>query len=133
MRRGIFEGKVATFWCILHHSGIKLFKVNFWDRQLQFRLTTAITLLSCVPTLLCLWMKPSRENFLVSQLSVCMSFFLFSMQVHEKQILSPLLIYTLCATNNIKASWLYRVNLLCTTSLFSLMWGDNADEVFLYL
>ena len=78
-------------------------------------------------------MKPSRKNFLVSQLSVCMSFFLFSMQVHEKQILSPLLVYTLCATNNIKASWLYRVNLLCTTSLFTLMRLDNADQVFLSL
>jgi len=34
VRRGIFEGKVATVWCMLHHSGFKFLKVNFWERSL---------------------------------------------------------------------------------------------------
>jgi len=28
IRRGIFESKVATFWCLLNHCGIRYFKVN---------------------------------------------------------------------------------------------------------
>lgn len=35
IRRGIFESKVATFWCLLNHCGIKYFKVNSWERPLQ--------------------------------------------------------------------------------------------------
>lgn len=28
VRRGIFEGKVATFWCMVNHCGLKFLKVN---------------------------------------------------------------------------------------------------------
>lgn len=28
VRRGIFEGKVATFWCMLNHCGLRFLKVN---------------------------------------------------------------------------------------------------------
>lgn len=84
VRRAIFEGKVATFWCMVNHCGLKSLKVNSWDSTLQLSMTTATTLVMCVPSLLMLWLKPTRRNFLFSQIAVCLAFFLFSMQVHEK-------------------------------------------------
>jgi len=84
IRRAIFEGKVATFWCIVNHCGLNFLKVNNWDRVIQLRMTTLTTVVLCIPSLVMLAMKSSRRNFLHSQIAVCMAFFLFSMQVHEK-------------------------------------------------
>jgi len=65
IRRGIFESKVATFWCLLNHCGIKALKVNSWERTLQLKMTTIITLAACLPSLTFLWLKSSRKNFLL--------------------------------------------------------------------
>jgi len=58
VRRGIFEDKVATFWCVLH---------NFWKvntivpRETQVILTTGVTLVSCLPACFYLWMAPTKH------------------------------------------------------------------------
>ena len=58
LRRGIFEDKVASFWCVLHN----FYKVNtLLDRQTQFNLTTATTLIFCIPSCLLLFQKPSNK------------------------------------------------------------------------
>lgn len=84
IRRAIFEGKVATFWCMINHCGLSFLKVNNWDRVIQLRMTTLTTVVLCIPSLIMLAMRPTRRNFLHCQIAVCMAFFLFSMQVHEK-------------------------------------------------
>lgn len=56
VRRGIFEDKVATFWCVLHN----FYKVNtLLDRNTQLMLTTATTLFFCIPSLWLLFRRPS--------------------------------------------------------------------------
>lgn len=66
IRRGIFESKVATFWCMLNHCGLKYFKVNQWERPLQLKMTTIATLLACLPSLTLLFYKSSRKNFMLA-------------------------------------------------------------------
>ena len=59
VRRGIFEDKVASFWCVLHYSS--LYKVNtVLERPTQVLLTTKTTLAACVPSLLLLFRSPSK-------------------------------------------------------------------------
>jgi len=50
-----------------------------------------ITLLSSLPSLLCLLRKPTIRNFNISFFAVSMSFFIFSFHVHEKTIMLPFL------------------------------------------
>jgi alpha-1,3-glucosyltransferase len=75
IRRGIFEDKVASFWCVLHN----FYKVNtLWDRPKQVMITTVTTLLSCIPSCLMLLKKPSNYMFIMTLFTVSMNFFLFS-------------------------------------------------------
>jgi len=91
IRRGIFEDKVASFWCVLHYSS--LYKVNtLLERPTQVLLTTGTTLIFCVPSLLLLFKAPTKSQFIRSMICISTSFFLFSFQVHEKQLLSPLML-----------------------------------------
>ncbi len=75
IRRGIFEDKVASFWCVLHN----FYKVNsLWDRPKQVLITTITTLGLCVPSCLMLLKKPSNYMFIMTLFTVSMNFFLFS-------------------------------------------------------
>ena len=53
------------------------------------------TLLLCIPACHYLWKAPTTRQFLLSLFCVSMIFFMFGFQVHEKQILSPALIFAL--------------------------------------
>ena len=58
IRRGIFEDKVASFWCVFHN----FYKVNtLFDRPTQLKLTTITTLLFSVPACLLLLRRPSNK------------------------------------------------------------------------
>ena len=86
--RGLFEDKVASFWCVLHN-----FKKLAPLEVLPF--TLILTLLASAPSCLLLLRNPTPRNFMLSQFSVALAFFLFSFHVHEKQILCPLLFFGL--------------------------------------
>jgi alpha-1,3-glucosyltransferase len=85
LRRRIFEDKVSTFWCVLHN----FVKVNYWDTDFQFKLCLAATLIFLLPGLFLLAARPSRKQFILSLIYGSMTFYLFSMQVHEKHITMP--------------------------------------------
>jgi alpha-1,3-glucosyltransferase len=75
IRRGIFEDKVASFWCVLHN----FYKVNsLWDRSKQVAITTIVTLGLCIPSCVLLLKKPSNFMFILTLFTVSMIFFLFS-------------------------------------------------------
>lgn len=75
IRRGIFEDKVASFWCVLHN----LYKINsLWDRPKQVAITSIVTLGLCVPSCFLLLKKPSNYMFILTLFTVSMIFFLFS-------------------------------------------------------
>jgi alpha-1,3-glucosyltransferase len=86
--RGIFEDKVASFWCAAEI--IIKFKKLFAVKSL-INMSAATTLLSCVPSCIHVLMKPTKTNFKLSLIISSLSFFLFSYQVHEKSILLPAL------------------------------------------
>lgn len=91
--RGVFEDKVATFWCTLNI----VYKFSKLPLNVQFIASTAFTLffslLSCLPTLI--YKNPSKKLNNLSFFIVSMSFFLFSFHVHEKTILVPYIAYLL--------------------------------------
>jgi len=84
-------------------------------------MTTLVTIAACVPSLVMLFYKSSRKNFLLSQLAVCLAFFMFSMQVHEKQILSPIFILCLCVSNNFLQKQYVIANMIALGSMFGLI------------
>jgi alpha-1,3-glucosyltransferase len=92
VKRGLFEDKVASFWCVLHN----FHKVNtLYDQPTQIKMATALTLLGCLPSLFYLYRSPTHRNFLMALFNVSLSFFVFSFHVHEKQIILPLLFFSI--------------------------------------
>lgn len=109
--RGLFEDKVANFWC----ASNVIFKWRSWFSQpVLVKLSAALTAVGFLPSVVNLlisgWRamdtvqrpKGDKEEVNIvstptlpilpwAMLSSSMSFFLFSFQVHEKTILLPLL------------------------------------------
>lgn len=82
--RGIFEDKVANFWCCLN----VVYKVKeIFDITTLAKISTALVLASALPSLLILFIKPSEKNLRITLTISSLSFYLFSFQVHEKTIL----------------------------------------------
>lgn len=125
--RGLFEDKVANFWC----ASNVVFKWKSWlGKTALVRLSTGLTALGFLPAVIGLLRSgfkhsvgdglPDKERtpFLpllpYALLTSSMSFFLFSFQVHEKTILLPLLPLTLlfsgAAVDSAVYSWGALVN-----------------------
>lgn len=80
--RGLYEDKVASFWCAFSFV-LKRLPIQ----NVQIYLSTALVLLCSLPSLLSLFLQPSEKNFRLSLTTTALSFFLFSFHVHEKTIL----------------------------------------------
>ena len=85
--RGIFEDKVANFWCA---SNI-LFHWKNYDISIMSKISLGTTLLSLIPMGYVLMRFPTRIRFSIALIPCSLSFFMFSFQVHEKSILFVLL------------------------------------------
>lgn len=82
--RGLFEDKVANFWCSLS----VIYKIKqFHSLSAIVSLCLSTTALFLMPSALALLADPTPHNFLLSLLNSALIFFLFSFQVHEKSIL----------------------------------------------
>ncbi|TYZ65358.1 hypothetical protein PybrP1_012682 [[Pythium] brassicae (nom. inval.)] len=119
--RGLFEDKVANFWCVL--DLVYKIKRHVTPTQ-QMRLCTLATLLGFLPsTVDLLRRQPTRLRFLLALANSSLSFFLFSFQVHEKTILIPLLpLSLLFAYNSLLAGWF---SFIATFSMFFLLKKDE--------
>ena len=111
--RGIFEDKVANFWCVT--NVLYKYKLMFTQEQLQFYSLIA-TAAGFLPAMLMTLIYPRKTVLIYSLIACSMSFFLFSFQVHEKTILLPLLPATLLYTSSkwdvlSMASWINNVGL----------------------
>lgn len=91
--RGIFEDKVASFWCTLN----MIKKINKLPHEQLIFLSFAFTAFpSFISSISILWLrKPSIKLTNLCFFIVSMSFFFFSFHVHEKTILVPFLAYVL--------------------------------------
>lgn len=88
LSRGLFEDKVANVWCSISVL-VKL--KHLVEPDLLFKFCASITVLASLPFCVAVAMRPSSECFLLSTSGCALSAYLFSYQVHEKQILIPLM------------------------------------------
>ena len=83
VNRGLFEDKVANFWCSLN----VIYKLKAINQDTLVLISALVTLLTALPSNLALFWRPSKDQFILALFNTSMSFFLFSYHVHEKSIL----------------------------------------------
>ncbi|KAI5117927.1 hypothetical protein M0805_002006 [Coniferiporia weirii] len=155
--RGLFEDKVANFWC----ASNVLFKWRLWfSQQLLIKLSAIFTALGFLPSVMNLVMsgwgamnsnltsvpvKKNEETITTptlpilpwAMLSSSMSFFLFSFQVHEKTILLPLLPLNLLLSgapnDSFTFEWSVLVNNVAVFSMWPLLKKDGLGIPYLAL
>jgi hypothetical protein len=86
--RGLFEDKVANFWC----SVSPVLRMKEWfSVPALIKICAGSTLIAMAPSCVLTLLKPSKDNFILCLIASSFSFFFFGFQVHEKSILLPLL------------------------------------------
>ena len=95
VKRGIFEDKVATFWCILNIF-IKLNKKFKNNVLLKFSLVLTL-LLGCIIPIFAIFKSKKITKKIIMQcfFIISLAFYLFSFHVHEKTIIVPFLAFLL--------------------------------------
>ena len=134
--RGLFEDKVANIWCTIHASGVH--KLHNYDQGLLSKAALGLTLASIIPPCLIIFLRPKKELVPLALATTAWGFFLCSYQVHEKNVLLPLLPMTLllAAQNGMKPAiraWVGYANLLANWTLFPLLCKDELRMPYLVL
>ncbi|SZF05720.1 unnamed protein product [Blumeria hordei] len=120
--RGLFEDKVANFWCALN----VLVKLRHYPSKLLQQASLVATTLAILPPCLVIFARPRMIALPLALSTTAWGFFLFSFQVHEKSVLLPLMPMTvLLAGNhgfnkNLRA-WVGFANLLAVWTMFPLL------------
>lgn len=94
--RGLFEDKVANFWCALN----VFIKLKQYPSELLQKASLVATLVASAPPNLILFFKPKKELLPLAFATTAWAFFLFGFQVHEKSVLLPLLPMSLLLAGN---------------------------------
>lgn len=124
--RGLFEDKVANVWCFVH-TFHKLHHYPTEKLQLgALTLTGAHILGPC----LALLVKPRKELLPLAFAATSWAFFLFSYQVHEKNVLLPLLPMTLLLGSRSgmlpsARAWIGLANILGVWTMYPLLKRDE--------
>ena len=122
VRRGIFEDKVATFWCTLNI----FFKLNnHFKTNVLVKLALILTIFGCLIPIYAIFKCDKITKRITTQcfFIVSLSFYLFSFHVHEKTIIVPFVAYLLNLPHmkNILPSF----TLIGMFSLFPLLKREN--------
>ncbi|KZZ90545.1 glucosyltransferase [Moelleriella libera RCEF 2490] len=120
--RGLFEDKVANFWCSLN----VVLKLRRYPADSLQKSALGATLLSIIPPNLILVLKPDKKILPLAFAATAWGFFLFSYQVHEKSVLLPLMPMTLLLAgkqglNGDTRAWVGFANLLGAWTMFPLL------------
>jgi alpha-1,3-glucosyltransferase len=120
--RGLFEDKVANFWCALNI----LIKLRKYPAELLQKVSLAATLLSIIPPNIILFLRPQKTLLPLGFAATAWGFFLFSYQVHEKSVLLPLMPMTLLLAGKHGMSkdtraWVGFANLLGCWTMYPLL------------
>ncbi|KAF2705111.1 glycosyltransferase family 57 protein [Pleomassaria siparia CBS 279.74] len=124
--RGLFEDKVANVWCAIH----TFHKLNRYPSVLLQRAALAATSLAIIPPCFILFLKPRKELLPLALAATSWGFFLCSYQVHEKNVLLPLLPMTILLGGeggllpSIRA-WVGLANMLGVWTMFPLLKRDE--------
>jgi alpha-1,3-glucosyltransferase len=149
--RGLFEGKVANFWC---SSNVVIKWRSFLPASALQKLATALTAAGFLPSIVGL-VNPGLQAFRsgaylgavraptlsllpYALFQTSISFFLFSFQVHEKSILLPLLPLTLLAAASSPGQsdvweWGILVNNIACFSMWPLLKRDGLGVQYIAL
>lgn len=133
--RGLFEDKVANFWCTVH-TFYKLHKLQ--DIIPLPRLSLFATLLAILPTMSVVLAVPRPSLLPYAFASTAYAFYLFSFQVHEKSILLPLLPLTLLLGSNKGLSkeyraWIGFANAIAVWTMYPLLRRDGLRTPYVVL
>ncbi|KAJ2976411.1 hypothetical protein NUW58_g8093 [Xylaria curta] len=82
--RGVFEDKVANFWCAAN----VVVKLRAYPTELLQRASLVATLAAISPACIVLLLRPRKELLPYAFAATAWGFFLFSYQVHEKVFFS---------------------------------------------
>ncbi|KAF2146442.1 glycosyltransferase family 57 protein [Aplosporella prunicola CBS 121167] len=124
--RGLFEDKVANVWCAIH----TFHKLHVYPSALVQRAALLATSAAIAPPCLILFLKPKKELIPFAFAATSWGFFLCSYQVHEKNVLLPLLPMTvlLGAESGLTPStraWVGLANMLGSWTMFPLLKRDE--------
>jgi alpha-1,3-glucosyltransferase len=126
--RGLFEDKVANVWCSLSVL-VKFGRVL--DTATLLKLCTACTVAACAPFCAAVGLRPTARQLMLSSAGCSLSAYLFSYQVHEKQILIPLVPLALLADAFPRtALWM---SLTATFSLYPLLAREGLTLAYVAL
>lgn len=137
--RGLFEDKVANFWCAAN----VVIKLRNYPAALLQKAALVATLAAIIPPNIILFLRPRKTTMPLAFAATAWGFFLFSYQVHEKSVLLPLMPMTLLLAGqqgmngnvrawvgfaNILGAWtmfplLQRVDLTVTYAVLTLLWA----------
>lgn len=120
--RGLFEDKVANFWCALN----VVVKLRKYDAALLQKASLLATVVAITPPCLIIFTKPRKETLPLALATTAWAFFLFSFQVHEKSVLLPLMPTTVILAgkyglNNSVRAWVGFANILGAWTMFPLL------------
>jgi alpha-1,3-glucosyltransferase len=120
--RGLFEDKVANFWCALN----VIIKLRQYPSELLQRVSLLATLAAITPPCLVIFFKPRKELVPLALSTTAWAFFLFSFQVHEKSVLLPLMPMTVLLASKqglgkSTRAWIGFANLLGVWTMFPLL------------
>ncbi len=120
--RGLFEDKVANFWCAAN----VVIKLRKYPVPLLQRASLVATLASIAPPCAIIFFRPHKKLLPYAFAATAWGFFLFSYQVHEKSALLPLLPMTILLAGNDGLgkdirSWVGFANILGTWTMFPLL------------
>ncbi|KAF2088228.1 glycosyltransferase family 57 protein [Saccharata proteae CBS 121410] len=124
--RGLFEDKVANVWCALH----TFHKLHRYPSALVQRAALLATSAAIAPPCLLLLLRPRKELIPLAFAATSWAFFLCSYQVHEKNVLLPLLPMTVLLGGeggllpSIRA-WVGLANMLGAWTMFPLLKRDE--------
>lgn len=86
--RGLYEDKVSNVWCA---TSVLIKWTSLLSREALVRMCMGATLLALLPSCIHSFRYPSRRSFVYALGCSSWSFFLLGFQVHEKNVLQPLL------------------------------------------
>lgn len=120
--RGLFEDKVANVWCTIH----TFHKLHRYPIELLQRLALVATSIAILPPCLIIFLKPKKQLLPLAFAAVSWGFFLCSYQVHEKNVLLPLMPMTLLLSGRegllpSTRAWVGLANMLGVWTCFPLL------------
>ncbi|KAJ6257673.1 LOW QUALITY PROTEIN: hypothetical protein Dda_7461 [Drechslerella dactyloides] len=116
--RGLWEDKVANFWCA---TNIAFKYRELLSRGALQKVSLALTLLAVLPPCGLLFLRPKKTLLPWGVAGCAWGFFLFSFQVHEKSVLLPMVAMTLVVAGGVDRDLLSWIGWANNVAMFS-MW-----------